>query len=96
MLIAKILIYSATIAAGLLFGFWELKLKHQLTDDALHPPARVDDLSIVNDLSERMKRERFLRTLPRQKLQKIKLVVGLKFLFVALLIIEVIVLQRPK
>jgi hypothetical protein len=94
-LIAKILIYSATIAAALLFGFWELRLKRQLTDDALHPPARVSDLGIVNDLSERMKREHFLRTLPRQKLRKFKLVVGLKFLFAVLFIIEVIVLQRP-
>jgi len=41
-----------------------------------------------------MKRERFLRELPRETLFKYRLVIILKFFFVALLIAEVIVFQR--
>jgi len=41
-----------------------------------------------------MKREQYLKQLPREKLSKYKLAVTLKFFFVALLIAEVIVLQR--
>ena len=96
MLAAKVLVYSVTIVAAFLCAFWELKLKRQLTDEALHLPERASDLGIVNDLSERLKRERFLGTLPRQRLCKFRLVAALKFLFVFLLIIEVIVLQKLK
>jgi hypothetical protein len=93
---AKTFIYSATIAVALFFAFWELKIKRQLPNEALDLPERVSDLGIVNGLSKRMARERFLRSLPRQRLRKFRMVVSLKFLFVLLLIIEVIVLQRSK
>jgi hypothetical protein len=92
----KVVLYCATIAAALFFAFWELKLKRQLTDGALQPLKSVSDMGISNDLSERMKRERLLRSLPRQMRFKLRMVVGLKFLFVAILIVEVILLQKPK
>jgi hypothetical protein len=96
-LVDKVFIYSATIAAAFFFAFWESKLKRQLTDEAVDDlPERVSDLGIVNDLSERMVRERFLKSLSRQRLLKFRIVAGLKFLFVVLLVIEVIFLQRPK
>jgi hypothetical protein len=49
----------------------------------------------MHDLSEKMERERALGALPKAALAKFRIVVGLKFLFVALLNIEVIMLQRP-
>ena len=95
MLVAKVLIYTATIAAAFFFAFWESKLKRQLTDEAAdNLPESMNDLGIVNDLRKRMVRERFLSSLPRQRLLKFRVAVGLKFLFFVLLIIEVIVLQR--
>ena len=96
MFILKVVIYSATIAAALFFGFWELKLKRQLTDGAFQPSKNVGDFGALNDLSERMQRERILRGLPKQVLLKFKMVVGLKFLFLAILIVEVIFLQKLK
>jgi len=76
------------------FGFWEDRLKRQLTDSAMKPVAWVSDFGIVHDLRERMRRERVLRELPKEALRKFRMVVILKFLFVAILIAEVIILQR--
>ncbi len=76
------------------FAFWEDRLKRQLTDSATKPVEWVSDLGIMHDLAERMRRERVLRDLPRQALRKFRMVVILKFLFVAILIAEVLILQR--
>jgi hypothetical protein len=65
-----------------------------LTDSATKPVERVSDFGIMHDLSERMRRERVLRDLPRQALFKLRMVVILKLLFVAVLIAEVLILQR--
>jgi hypothetical protein len=89
MLILKIIIYSTTFAVAMFFAFWESHLKQQLTDGI------SSESGSIHDLSKSMERERVLRTLPKEKLVKFKRVVALKFLFVALLIIEVIALQRP-
>lgn len=94
MFILKVVTYCATIAAAMFFAFWELRLKRQLTDDAVRPVERVSDLGVMNDLSERMRREQVLRDLPKQALFKLRMVVALKFLLVAILILEVIILQR--
>ena len=91
----KILIYGITIAAALFFAFWEGRLKRQLTDGALMSSPNPSDWSPMNDLSERMQRERTLKSLPREMTSKLRLIIGLKFLFVAILIVEVIFLQRP-
>jgi hypothetical protein len=94
MFILKIIIYSITIAAAMFFGFWELRLKHQLTDSATQPFERVSDLGVMNDLSERMRREKILGDLPKRALVKFRMIVIFKFLFVAFLIVEVIILQK--
>jgi hypothetical protein len=96
MLILKVVTYCATIAVALFFAFWELRLKRQLTDDALQPRKMVSDFGILGDLSERATREQILRGLPRQAVFKLRMVVVLKFLSVAILIAEVVVLQTPK
>ena len=94
MFILKVVTYGATIAVAMFFAFWELRLKRQLTDSAMQSVERVSDLGIMNDLSERMRREQVLRDLPKQALFKFRIVVTLKFLFVAILIAEVVILQK--
>ena len=96
MLTFRVVVYCSTIAVALFFAFWELRLKDQLSDETLQPSKHISDIGVLNDLAERAKRERFLRDLPQQALKKVRIVVGLKFLFVALLIVEIIVLQRKE
>jgi hypothetical protein len=93
MFILKALAYSITILIAVFFGFWELRLKEQLTDAAVEPSKMVSDFGTV-DLSDRLRRERALSDLPKQALFKLRMVVMLKFLFAAMLVAEVIVLQR--
>ncbi len=78
------------------FAFWELRLKRQLTDSAPEPTTLPSELGVMNDLSERIRRERIIEHMPKEALRKFRTVVVVKFLFVAILIVEVIVLQRPK
>jgi hypothetical protein len=92
----KFITYFLTIAFAMFFAFWELRLKHQLTDRASSPSGSPSELGVMNDLSERMNRERSIESLPKKARAKLRTVVVLKFLFVAILIVEVIVLQRPK
>ena len=93
MFILKVVIYGVTILAAMLFGFWELRLKEQLTDSAVQPSKMVSDFGAIN-LSERLKREEILRGLPKETKSKYRKVVMFKFLFVAMLIAEVIIFQR--
>jgi hypothetical protein len=95
MFLVKVIIYSVTILAAMFFAFWELHLKRQLTDGISSDSEMVSESGFIHGLSKRMERERVLRALPKEKLVKFRKVVALKFLFVALLIIEVFVLQRP-
>jgi hypothetical protein len=94
MFMLKVFTYCATIAAAMFFAFWELRLKRKLTDGAMSPVERVSDLGIMNDLSERMRREQILRDLPTQARSTLRMVVVFKFAFVAILIAEVIIFQR--
>jgi coproporphyrinogen III oxidase len=89
-------IYGATIAAAFVFAFWERKLKLQLTDEAVQPVKYVSDLGVLYDLKENLRRENFLSTLPPQAKIKYRVAVGLKFLFLAILFVEVIFLQQTK
>ena len=91
----RLIIYSATILAAMFFAFWELRLKRQLTEGISSDSGMVSELGFIHDLSKKMECERVLRALPKEKLVKFRRVVALRFLFVALLIIEVIMLQRP-
>lgn len=94
MFVLKTVIYCTTIAAAMFLGAWELRLRLQLTDWAVDPLKRASKIGFINDLSEQFRREWVLRNLPKDKLSKFRRVVLLKFLFAALLIVEVIVLQR--
>jgi hypothetical protein len=93
MLIFKLATYSMTIAAAMFFGYWELRLKRELTDNAVEPRKRPSEFGISGDLSERVERERILSGLPEEGLSKLRRVVRLKLLFVAILIAEVLFLQ---
>lgn len=96
MTMLKFTIYSLTITLAMFFAFWELRLKRQLTD-GVPPTSEVpSELGVMNDLSERMSRERMIGDLPKETLTKLRTIVALKFLFVAILILEVIVLQKPR
>ena len=94
MLTPKSLLYLLTIAAGFFFAFWELKLKRQVINDAPREPENVSDLGWYSALREQVWRERLLGSLPREKLAKLRVIMRLKFLCVAVLVIEVICLQR--
>jgi hypothetical protein len=88
MLALKSALYVATIAAMFFFGFWELRIKRELTEEAELVQENPSNLSVLS------LHERVLRRLPRERLSKYHVIVGLKFLFFVLLVVEVIVLQR--
>ena len=93
MFVIKALTYGVAILVDMFFGFWELRLKEQLTDTVVQRSKMVSDFGAV-DLSDRLRRERTLGDLPKQALFKLRMIVMLKFLFVAILVAEVGVLQR--
>ena len=78
----------------MIFGFWELRLRRQLSNNADGVSDDVSGLGLMKDLSEKIERERILERLPKEDLTRLRTIVGLKFIFLAILIIEVIVLQR--
>jgi len=94
MLTLKAALYALTVITAFFFGFWEMRLKRQLTDDAPKPHENVSDFGLLNDLSKALRRERFLETLPHQRTSKLRMVVSLKFMFIAILIVEVLAFQR--
>lgn len=94
MVTLKVFVYCSTIAVMFFFAFWEQRLKRQLTDGALKPHQNVSDFGVLGALSERMERERFLKSLPPERLFKLRVVMGLKLLFFVVLAVEVIFLQK--
>lgn len=90
----KSAVYVPTIAATFFFAFWEMKIRRQLTDGPLPSHENPGDFGLFGDISKEMNRERILRSLPRERLSKYRTVMVLKFVFIALLIVEVLVLQR--
>jgi hypothetical protein len=91
----KVALYVLTIAISFFFGLWELRLKRQLTDEALAPQREdVSELDPLYELRRGFRRERILRSLPRETISKLRIVVTLKFVCVAILVVEVILLQR--
>jgi hypothetical protein len=96
MLALKIALYIPTVAAGLSCAFWETKIRRQLTDEALdRQPESVNDFQDISyGIRKEIRRERILKSLPPEMRFKYKSVVGLNFLFFAILIVEVFVLQR--
>jgi hypothetical protein len=96
MLALKIAIFVPTIAAGFFFAFWETKIRRRLTDDALdQQPETISDIQdMFYGMRRERRRERILTSLPPEMRSKYDKVVALKFLFFAILIVEVFVLQR--
>jgi hypothetical protein len=91
----KVIIYCATIGAGMFFAYWERKLMLQLTDEAVQPLKYASDLGFLYGLKESLQRHRFLSGLPAQVKFRYRMAVGLKLLFFAILIIEVVMFQKP-
>lgn len=92
----RFLTYSLTLALAMLFGYWELQLKRRLADNAFRPNTRPSEFGVTNDLSEKMERERTIAALPKAALKPYRTVVTIKFLLLAILIVEVIVLQGSR
>lgn len=96
MLALKIALYILTIGSAFFFAFLESKLRHRLTDEALEQQS--ESVSDYSDLSygirKEVRRERILERIPPERLFKLRVFASLKFLFVAILIVEVIFLQR--
>ena len=98
MFVLKCIVYSVTIVLAMYFGYWELRLKAQLTDKELTDKewGGISDPTILGDFAERIRRELVLKTLPKKARAKFNRAVALKFLFLALLVIEVLVLQNHR
>ena len=91
MLTFKIALIVLTLAVAMFFGFWELKIKRQMTDDILDRQETVSDYSdVLYDMRRGIRRERILRNLPIEVRSRVRVVIGLKLLCVAILIVEVL------
>lgn len=86
--------YFITMMGGFVFGFWEMRIKRQLTDSILKYDERVSDMGAFSSSKEAMKREHLLSTLPREERSKLRLIIGLKIVCVISLAAEVVLLQR--
>ncbi|MGA9672437.1 MAG: hypothetical protein WBQ94_24695, partial [Terracidiphilus sp.] len=72
----------------------EIKLKRQLTDETLEQGESVSDYSgLFYGIRKEMRRERLLKNLPSKTLLKLRIVIAIKFLFAAILIVEVLLLR---
>jgi hypothetical protein len=96
MLAFKAALYTLTIGSAFFFAFWEWKLRRQLTDEALEQQNEsISDYSDVSyGIRREVRRERIMKNLPPEELFKFRVVASLKFIFVAILIAEVIFLQK--
>ncbi len=95
MLALKAVLYALTAGSAFSFGIWELRLRNQLTDDQLEQKNETPgDSGFFFDLKRQFRRERILAGVTPGARSKYRVVAGLKFLFAAILVIEVIVLQR--
>jgi hypothetical protein len=68
----KALLYIFTIACAFGLGFWETKLKRDLTDLAPARKTAISDLGIWDDMAKRFNDERFLANLPKAMKQKLR------------------------
>jgi hypothetical protein len=95
MLAFKAALYTLTIGSAFFFAFWEWKLRRRLTDEALerHTESVSDYSDALYGIRKETRRHRILKSLPPEALFKLRAVASFKFLFVAILIIEVIFLQ---
>lgn len=96
MLAIKIALCLLTLGIAFFFAFWELRLRRRLTDEALEQQRESvsDHSDVLYDIRRDIRRERILKSLPCDVLFKLRVVVSLKFLFLAILLFEVILLRR--
>ncbi|HXE07433.1 MAG TPA: hypothetical protein VN612_06035 [Acidobacteriaceae bacterium] len=85
--IFKFLLYALTAGGMFFFGFRQMRLRNELTDDVLRGPGS-------GQIAESFKRQRILDSLPPELLVPCNRAAALKFGFFALLVIEVVLLQR--
>ncbi len=83
-------LYLITIMGGFVFGFWEIRIKRELTDSILKNDERVSDRGAFSSGKEETKREHLLSTLPRKERSKLRLIIGLKIACVISLAAEVV------
>ncbi len=96
MFVFKAVLYILTIGSMFFFAGWERRLRRRLTEEGLQQQRESlreypFDFSTIR---EEFRREHILMSLPPEALSRYKAVVILKFVFFAILILEVIVLQR--
>jgi hypothetical protein len=89
----KTVVYGLTTAAMFFFAIWELQIRRKLTDGVLQSDEIPPNFGFSSDFSKEINRERILRSLSRERLFKYRSVKVLKFVFFALLFVEVLVLQ---
>ena len=82
----KIVVYFLTAACMFFFGFQERKLRNDLTDDVLRGAGS-------GQIAEQFKRQHILNTLSPEVLVPLRRATILKFVFLALLVVEVFILQ---
>ncbi len=95
MLVFKITLYALTLGMAFFFGFWEMKLRGELTEEALErqPETVSDYCDIFYNIRKQVRRERVLNSLPHEARSKLNVIIGLKFVFALILFIEVVLLQ---
>jgi len=93
MLAFKSVVYVLTIASLFLFGFWEMQVRRRLTEKGAKRES-VAKFGALSGISNEIRRELFLESLPSEVLLKLRVIRSLKILFFVILIIEVLVLQR--
>lgn len=84
--IFKIVLYVTTFAGAFFFGFQERKLRNGLTDDVLRGAGS-------GQIAEQFNRQHILNTLSPEVLVPLRRATILKFVFLALLVVDVFILQ---
>jgi hypothetical protein len=91
----KAALYVPTIAGLFFFSFWERKLTRQWIDEVLEKGEGVSDYGILYSLTTKIKRRMcIVESLPAEVCYKLRVIRGLMFLFMAVLCLEVVLLQR--
>ncbi|MDR3754809.1 MAG: hypothetical protein P4K93_14720 [Terracidiphilus sp.] len=91
----KTAVYALTIAGGMFSAFWQLKLRREWIDEVLEKDEGPSDYGILYSLSTKIMRHlRLQESLPAKVRFKLRVLGGLNFLFVVVLCLEVVLLQR--
>jgi len=96
MIAFKAALFVLTFGCALFFAGWAMREKRRLTVEALEQQHESvsDYCEVFYDIKKDIRRERILRSLPPQALSKYRVLGILQFVFLAMLVLEVILLQR--